>query len=54
MSFVTGGITLALGFIQYCFFTMDPADSNLIIFEQCLNLTSIYSLPQVQDVMHKE
>ena len=33
---------------------MDPADSNLIIFEQCLNLTSIYSLPQVQDVMHKE
>jgi hypothetical protein len=53
-SFITGGVLLFLGIIQCCFFTMDPTDSNLIIFEQCMNLSSIYSLPQVKDVMHKE
>jgi hypothetical protein len=30
---------------------MDPLDSDLIINEQCMNLTSTYNLPQVKDVM---
>jgi hypothetical protein len=30
---------------------MDPLDSDLIINEQCMNLTATYNLPQVKDVM---
>lgn len=33
---------------------MDPTDSNYIIYEQSMNLSSLFSLPQVKNVMHKE
>ena len=52
--FVTAALMLVLGFVQYFFFTMDPTDSNYIIYEQSMNLSSLFSLPQVKNVMHKE
>ena len=36
---------------RYC--SLDPLDSDLIVNEQCLNLTSIHNMPKVKDVMMK-
>lgn len=32
---------------------MDPIDSDLIINEQCINLTAIYGLPNVKNILLK-
>ena len=32
---------------------MDPLDSNLILFEQCIYVSSIFGLPRVEKVLLK-
>ena len=44
---------LIVCFIQLLFVTMDPIDSDLIINEQCINLTAIYGLPNVKNILLK-
>jgi hypothetical protein len=40
-----------LGFLQYIFTSMDPLDSDLIIYEQSVYLSSNFNLPKVEQVM---
>mmetsp|Transcript_8226 Transcript_8226/g.13767 ORF Transcript_8226/g.13767 Transcript_8226/m.13767 type:complete len:424 (-) Transcript_8226:38-1309(-) len=50
---VSGSLLLCFSIIQKYFCSMDPLDSNYILNEQCMNLISIYRLPQVKFVMLK-
>ena len=43
----TGSLLLLFSILQYYLATLDPLDSNLIINEQCINLSAIYNLPKV-------
>lgn len=44
---------IALGFIQFFFFSLDPIDSNFIIYEQAVNLSCEIGLPKVDQVILK-
>ena len=48
------GLCLAvICFLQYFLATFDPIDSDLIINEQCINLSAIHGLPRVKNVILK-
>ena len=42
-----------LSVIQYRVSTIDPIDSDFIINEQCMNLSTLYSFSNVRNVMKK-
>lgn len=48
---ISGSILFVCSTLLFFFCSMDPLDSDLIINEQCMNLTATYNLPQVKDVM---
>lgn len=48
---ISGSVLFVTSSFLFLFCSMDPLDSDLIINEQCMNLTATYNLPQVKDVM---
>jgi hypothetical protein len=44
---------LVVSYLQKRLCSLDPLDCDLIVNEQCLNLTAIYNLPKVKNVMMK-
>lgn len=44
---------MVVSYLQKRLCSLDPLDCDLIVNEQCLNLTAIYNLPKVKNVMMK-
>lgn len=49
----TGFCLLICAVLQYQLATLDPLDSDLIINEQCVNLSAMYNLARVHKVIQK-
>lgn len=50
---VTALLLTIVAIIQLAFLSMEPLDSDLILYEQCIHLSSAYSLPMVNKVLRK-
>ena len=48
---VSACLLTVIALVQLCFLSMDPLDSDLILYEQCIYLSSMYALPKVNKVM---
>jgi hypothetical protein len=49
----SGICLLFIAIAQFMLSTLDPLDSNLIINEQCINLSATYNLPKVTNAIQK-
>lgn len=49
----SGTLLLVFAILQYLLVTFDPLDSNLIINEQCINLSAEYKLPKSYKAIQK-
>ena len=49
----TAALLALIAIIQLAFFSMEPLDSDLILYEQCIYLSSAYSLPKLNKHMRR-